>query len=395
MYYHSTFQELFKLIPRYRFDKIVKETSSDRYCKGFDSWKQFTTCLYAQITGKDSLRAIANGLIANQRRLYHLGMEAVSKSTFADAMNRRSPKIFEAIFNEMLARVLKLAPKHKFEFEHPLNVIDSTTIDLCLNSYNWALYRKMKGAIKLHVKLMLSEGGDIPDFVMMSNGLMSDIRAARENITIVPDSIYVVDRGYHDLRWFKHIDNSGAYFVSRLRRRAQIKFLGQHRQIDKNLGFIHDEMICYTEYESSHKYPGPLRLIEFYDNEKKVTYRFITNNLEFDSITIAEIYKKRWQIEIFFKWIKNNLKIKSFIGTSQNAVMTQIWVALIYYLLVTYIKFLHGAKLNPTELTWRIKDTLMMNFSLLEALNQDKKIIKKPPDWNLPQQLELFPNFRG
>lgn len=395
MQYNSIFHQLFNFIPRHRFDKIVKETSADNYCKYFTSWRQFLTCLYAQIDGKDSLRAIESGLIADNKRLYHLGMEVVSKSTLADAMNRRSPEIFEVLFNEVLDRALAHAPKHKFKFDNPLRAIDSTSIELCLNSYNWAHYRKAKGALKVHIGLKITEDGDIPDFVMMSNGLMSDIRAARENITIVPDSIYVVDRGYHDLKWFKHIDNSGAYFVSRLRCRAQIKFLGQHRQVDKNLGFIRDEMICYTEYESSHKYPGQIRLVEFYDKEKNVTYRFITNNFNLDSVTIAEIYKKRWQIEIFFKWIKNNLKIKSFIGTTQNAVMTQIWVALIYYLLIAYIKFLHRAKLNPTELTWRIKDTLMQNFSLLEALNLDKKIIKKPPDWNQPQQLELFPSFRG
>jgi len=190
--YYSIFRQLFKFIPRYRFDKVVDETSGNRYCKSFSAWQQFLTCLYAQITGKDSLREIASGLATNKSRLYHLGMAAVAKSTLADAMNRRSPDIFEALFKEILDRTIACAPGHGFKFHNPLRVIDSTTIDLCLTQYDWAYYRKHKGAIKLHTELDLS--GNIPCFVLMSNGKMSDIRAAKENIVIVPDSIYTFDK---------------------------------------------------------------------------------------------------------------------------------------------------------------------------------------------------------
>ena len=393
MYYSSIFQQLFNLIPRYRFEKAVEKTSADRYCKGFTALKQFKTCLYAQISGKDSLRTIEDGLLAEKKRLYHLGMEVVSKSTLADAMNRRSPEIFEAIFNELLERITKLTANHKRRFKNPVYAIDSTTIDLCLSTYNWAHYRKAKGAVKIHVMLELSEEEDVPCFVMVSNGLMSDIRAARENIAIVPDSIYVFDRGYYDLKWFKQINNSSAYFVTRFKSHARIEFLGQHRQVDENPGVLWDEMVRHTAYESAKKYLGPLRLIEFYDETDGENYRFVTNNLELDATSIAEIYKKRWKIEIFFKWIKQNLKIKSFLGTTQNAVKTQIWIAIIYRLLAAYIKFLHGPNLTLTKLVQRIANTLMHNISILEMLNLDSETIKKPPDWNQPEQLELSLKF--
>ena len=191
MHYSSIFQQLFNFIPRHRFEKSVEKLSGDRYCKHFTAWRQFLTCLYAQITGKDSLREIENGLLANHNRLYHLGMEVVSKSTLSEAMNRRDPEIFKALFEEILDRALKCAPQHKFRFHNPLYAIDSTTIDLCLNLYGWAHYRKNKGAIKLHTELDLS--GNLPCFVLLSNGKMADIRAARANIVIVPDSIYTFD----------------------------------------------------------------------------------------------------------------------------------------------------------------------------------------------------------
>ena len=238
----------FIFIPRHRFEKSVENLSGDRYCKHFTAWRQFLTCLYAQITGKDSLREIENGLLANHDRLYHLGMEVVPKSTLSEAMNRRDPEIFKALFEEILDRALKCAPSHKFRFHNPLYAIDSTTIDLCLNLYDWAHYRKNKGAIKLHTELDLS--GNLPCFVMLSNGKMADIRAARENIVIVPDSIYTFDKGYYDLNWFQHIADSGAYFVTRLKDNAKIEFLGQHREANENyFRPLCQPIFCGMEFE--------------------------------------------------------------------------------------------------------------------------------------------------
>lgn len=391
MHYNTIFQQLFNFLPRHRFEKAVEDSREDRYCKHFTAWKQFLTILYAQITGKDSLRDIATGLIANQSRLYHLGMEAVPKSTLSEAMNRRSPEVFKGIFDELLARTQSLAPSHKFKFHNPLHAIDSTTIDLCLSQYDWAHYRKNKGAIKLHTELDLS--GNLPCFVKMSNGKMSDIRAARENISIIPDCIYTYDKGYYDLKWFKHISDSGAFFVTRLKDNAKIEFFGQHREAKQKLGVIHDDMIVFESDISFQKYPDMLRRIVFYDDETEKTYVFITNNFKLAASSIAGIYKQRWQIELFFKWVKQNLKIKSFLGTSENAVMTQIWIALTHYLLVAYLKFLHGFKMSLTEITRRIRETLMQNLSLLEMLCLERRALEKPPDWNRPEHPELFPSF--
>ncbi len=224
MHYNSIFQQLFNFIPRHRFEKSVKILSGDRYCKHFTTWKQFLTLLYAQITGKDSLREIEEGLLANHKRLYHLGMEVVPKSTLSEAMNRRSPEMFQQLFEELLDRTMKYAPHHKFKFNNPLYAIDSTTIELCLAKYDWAYYRKNKGAIRLHTELDWS--GNLPCFVLMSDGKMADIRAARENVVIVPDSIYTFDKGYYDLNWFKHIADMGASFVTRIKTNAQIEVLG-------------------------------------------------------------------------------------------------------------------------------------------------------------------------
>lgn len=394
MHYNSIFQQLFNFIPRHDFEKIVTSSGEDKYCKHFTAWKQFLTLLYAQITGKDSLREIETGLLSNHNMLYHLGMEAVAKSTLSEAMNRRRPEIFKAVFDEMLARAMQLAPKHQFRFHNPLYAIDSTTIPLCLSKYDWALYRKQKGAIKLHSELKL--GGNILCFVKMTNGKISDIRAAKENIVIVPDSIYTFDKGYYDLSWFQEMEIKGAFFVTRMKNNAQIEFVGQHREPNEKLGILRDDMIRYTNYQSSRKFPGTLRFIEYQDEESGKIYQFITNNLAIAASSIAEIYRQRWQIELFFKWIKQNLKIKSFLGTTENAVMSQIYVAMIHYLLVAYIGFLNHGKQTLTEITRRIKETLMQRFSLLEILYIDRKIIERPPDWDTECiQPELFPFFSG
>lgn len=219
--------------------------------------------LFAQISGKDSLREIETALLANHKRLYHLGMEAVARSTLSESMNRRNPDIFKVLFEELLDRVIAYAPKHKFKFDNPLYAIDSTPINLCLTRYDWAHYRKHKGAIKLNTELDLS--GNLPCFLVMSNGKMSDIRAAKDNIPIQPDSIYTFDKGYYDFDWFQTISNAGAFFVTRIKSNAQIKFLGQHQETNKELGVLKDETISYSSYHASKRCSETLRLVEFFD----------------------------------------------------------------------------------------------------------------------------------
>ena len=391
MHYNTIFSQLFQFIPRHRFDKAVENNGSDHYCKHFTAWRQFLTCLYAQITGKDSLREICDGLLTNQSRLYHLGMEPVARSTLSDAMNRRAPSVFGELFNELLARCEKLAPGHGFRFHNPLFAIDSTTIAVSLNAYDWARYRTNKGAVKLHTQLNLS--GNLPCFVVMSNGKMSDIQAARKWFRIEPDSIYTYDKGYCDYAWFKEIDGKGAFFVTRLRRNARLKVVGQHLEPNEKLGVVADEMVEPELPNIREAYPGILRRVVFHDAEGGRDFVFLTNNFRLAAATIAAIYKRRWQIELFFKWIKQNLRIKTFLGTSENAVMAQIWAALVHFLLVAYIKFLGRVKISMAEITARLREHLMGRSHLMELLSLDRKTLAKPPDWNAPRQLELFGEF--
>ena len=391
MQYNSIFSQLFQFIPRHRFEKSVESAGADRHCRHFSAWRQFLTCLYAQITGKDSLREISDGLLTNRARLCHLGMEPVAKSTLANAMNRRDPAVFKALFDELLARCTKLAPGHGFRFHNPLYAFDSTTIPLCLSAYDWAHYRTNKGAVRLHTQLDLS--GNLPCFVVMSNGKMADIRAARKWFRIEADSIYTYDKGYCDYAWFREIDSKGAFFVTRLGRNARLKVVGQHLAPNGRLGVVTDDTVELELPDAQETYPGKLRRVMFHDAETNKDYVFLTNNFRLAAATVAAIYRRRWQIELFFKWITQNLQIKTFLGTSENAVMTQIWVALIHFLLVAYIKFLTKVEISLTEITARVREHLMGSSHLLELLSLDRKTLAKPPDWNAPRQLELFGEF--
>lgn len=388
-HYNTIFNQLFQFIPGHHFEKKVTELKMDNYCKSFTSWKQFLTLLYAQISGKDSLREIESGLMSNRNKLYHLGLDTVAKSTLGDAMNRRDPRIFETMFYDVLGRAQGFSPKHKFKFSNPLYSIDSTTVSLCLNMFEWAKYRTRKGAIKIHTQL--DHNGHLPCFLVMTDGKTSDIKAARNYIEIEPDSIYCVDKGYYDLKWFSRINLKKAFFVTRLKDNADIVIAGQHRPPNEKQGILADNVIKFRSVPSSTKYPEKMRAIDYIDEKTGKAYTFITNNFYLSAATIAEIYHQRWQIELFFKWIKQNLKIKSFLGTSENAVMSQIWTAMIYYLLLAYIKFMSKISISITEIGWRIKDGLMECLNLLELLNISRDKITKPPDWNAEiRQPDLF-----
>ena len=388
-HYNTIFNQLFNFVPGHRFDKMVSELNMDKYNKGFTARKQLITLLYAQISGKDSLRDIESGLMTHQNKLYHLGLNPVAKSTLADAMSRRNPVIFEELFYDLLGRLQAYAPKHKFRFNNPLYSIDSTTIDLCLNVYDWAKFRKKKGAIKLHCQL--DHRGHLPVFVVMTDGKTHDITAAKKYITIEPDSIYCADKAYMALTWLKQVDDRGAFFVTRLKKNADIIIHGQHKSANTRAGILEDNIIEFCNPQSFDKYPKKMRAVEFKEKETGKIYVFITNNFKLSAVTIAEIYKQRWQIELFFKWIKQNLKIKTFLGTSRNAVMTQVWVAMIYFLLLAYIKFMSRIKISITEISRRIKDGLMSKLNLIELLATSRNKILKPPDWSsLNRQPDLF-----
>lgn len=364
---NTVFAELLKHLPRHQFEKAVSARNGDRYVKRFTAWNQLTTLLYAQISRKESLREIETGLAAHGERLYHLGLKGIHRSTLADANNRRDAGMFETLFYALLQRCRDLTPKHRFKFKNPLHSIDATTIDLCLASFPWAKFRKAKGAIKLHC--LYDHAGALPSFMVITDGKHHEARVVKNHrFPLTPDSIVSIDRGYMDFKWLYSLTENRVWFVTRAKDNLQYDVAGQHKK-PKCKGVLKDEEISLAGFYAEEDYPDTLRRIEFHDEEQDKTLVFLTNNFTLAASTIAAIYKARWQIELFFKWIKQNLKIKSFLGTSKNAVMTQIWVAMCYYLLLAYIKYQTKYRNSLLELSRVIREMLMDGKSLIDLLS--------------------------
>lgn len=361
----TIFSELLKLCPRYQFEKAVERCQGDRYVKSFTTWQQYITMLYSQIKQKDSLRDIETGLQAHVSRWYHLGLTAVHRSTLSDANTKRDYRIFENMFYHLLARCRNHTPTHRFRFKNPLYTIDATTIDLCLSVFPWAKFRKTKGAIKMHC--LYDHSGALPSFLTVTDGKRHDVRVVTESsFPLSPDSIISIDKAYIDYKWLYSLDNNRIWFVTRAKSNIDYEVTGQHEVSGKKV--LSDERIALKGPLTKKRYPKELRLIRFYDTEHKKTLTFLTNNFRLSSTTIASIYKSRWQIELFFKWIKQNLKIKSFLGTSKNAVMTQIWIAMIYYLLLSYIKYQTKYGHSLLQLSRVVREMLFERKNLIDVL---------------------------
>lgn len=362
---YTIFSELLKLCPRYQFDKAVEQYQGDRYVKTFTTWQQFMAILYSQITQKDSLRDIVTGLSAHASRWYHLGLSGICKSTLSDANAKRDYRMYEGLFYHLLARCKTLTPKHKFRFKNPLYTIDASTIDLCLSVFPWAKFRTTKGAIKLHC--LYDHSGALPTFLTVTDGKKHDVRAVKDDtFPLSPDSIVSVDKAYIDYKWLNSLDEQGVWFVTRAKTNIDYAVVGQHPISSKRV--LSDERISLQGPLTKSKYSKELRLIKYYDEERQKTLTFLTNNSKLAATTIAQIYKSRWQIELFFKWIKQNLKIKSFLGTSKNAVLTQIWVAMCYYLLLTYIKYQTKYSFSLLQLSRVIREMLFERKALIDIL---------------------------
>ena len=340
----TVFNQLLHLLPRSKFDSVVHSIGADKYSKNFNCWQQLITLLFAQATGKDSLREIETGLRCNQKTWYHLGLDGVSKSNLAYANKNRPCEIFESLFYALLERTRNLLPNQSnFKFKNDIKSLDSTTISLCLSLFPWAKYRQQKGAFKLHT--LFDVKTQIPELVIYSDANQHDMRIAKNiDLLLSSDSILVMDRAYIDYEWLYSLHCQNVFFVVRAKKNMQHVVLGQHQlhhggsPTIAESGIQKDEIIELVLPKAEEKYPEKIRKITYYDEKQDKTYIFLTNNFEFSAKTIADIYKSRWQIELFFKWIKQNLKIKTFLGTSKNAVLTQIWVAMIYYLILAYIK---------------------------------------------------------
>lgn len=381
---NTVFGQLMQLISRYGFDRSVERYRGNRYTKSFNCWQQLVVMLYSQSRGLKSLRDITVSLRSQHSKWYHLGLESVARSTLADANSKRSAEIYKDVFYDFLSKCQSLAPGHRFRFKNPLYTMDSTLVKLCLSVFPWASYRKRKGALKIHT--LLDHNGCLPSFLTVTDGRCHDVRVVKDNIygfpKLLPDSIITVDRGYYDFKWFYSLHLNRVFFITRAKQNLKYEVTGQ-QQAPKNKGVISDRTIRLTGYYQQQYYPEELRLIAFHDSKKQEELVFITNNFKLAASTIAELYKHRWQIELFFKWIKQNLKIKTFLGTSENAVLTQIWTAMIYYLLLAFIKFQTRYAYSMHELTRVIGETLMEHLDIIELLRTkfDKlKLLKTKPD---------------
>jgi putative transposase len=360
---NTIFGQMLKLIPRHRFAQLEAEHGTGRSARSFTRWNQFVHLLFMQITGRVSLRDGIAGLTARVKRLYHLGVGLVSRSTFADANRQRPASFYQALFGLFYQRCRPLAPRHRFKFKNKLYSLDATVIKLCLTMFPWASFRRTKGAVKVHT--LLDHDGYLPAFVTITEGRRHEAKVA--SLPRLPrGSIVVVDRAYTDYSWFRILRQSGLFFVIRQKKNAVYE-VRERRSVPRRSGVSADQTIMLTG-PAAVSYPYLLRRVCYTDPETGKEYVYLTNNFRLSPQTIADIYKERWQIEIFFRWIKQNLKIKAFLGNSENAVMTQIYVALIAYLLLCYFKFLSGINISLQVLLRLLQLNLFRGCTLKELL---------------------------
>ena len=370
----SMFSQILKLIPRTDFARLVKETKAEHRSKGVSSWSQFVAMLFCQLGRAHSLREIEGGLKSCEGKLAHLGIEAPARSSLSYANSHRPAELFEKVFYALFDTVSsKAVGKKKFRFKNKLVSMDSTVIDLCLSMYDWAKFRRTKGAVKLH--LVLDHDGYLPCFGLITDGKVSDVKAAWQ-IDFAPGTIVVDDRGYNDYRLFANWTETGVYFVTRMKDNALFEVV-EEREPPQNRNIVKDQIIRLTGTGAQKKCPHLLRRVEAIREDTGEMLVFLTNHFGLGASTIAAIYKDRWQIELFFKAIKQNLKIKTFIGTSANAVKTQIWTALIAMLLLRYLQMSSKFGWSLSNLVALLRMNLFTHRDLMTWLNQP---FTTPPD---------------
>jgi hypothetical protein len=335
--FSSIFSQLLSLFSKSDFYYAVHDTNAERHSRGFGCWDQFVAMLFCQLGRAHSLREICGGLQTCFGKLRHLGLEkAPSHSTLSYANEHRPYELYERVFFQFLARCRSeaLLKGHKFRFKNKLMSLDATVIDLCLSMYDWAKFRRTKGAIKLH--LLLDHDGYLPSFALITEGKTHEVTIAKQ-LHYAPGTILVFDKGYNDYTFFGRLCNDGVFFVTRIKSNAVYEVI-EERPVPHNRQVLSDNIIRLTGVDAQNKCPYLLRRVEVWDPEEEKILVFLTNNLKLGATTIAAIYKDRWQIETFFKALKQNLKIKTFVGTTANAVKIQIWTALIAMLVVKYLK---------------------------------------------------------
>jgi hypothetical protein len=368
------------------FQAAVAKYNGDRRVRRFTCWNQWLVMAFAQLTYRESLRDIEVCLRAMQPRLYHMGIRArISRNTLAVANEKRDWRIYAEFALSLIheARTLYAGDAFDLDLEETVYALDSSTIDLCLALFPWARFQEQKGAIKLHTLLDLR--GNIPAFVHITDGKVGDVKIL-DMIEPEPGSIYVLDRGYIDYERLHRLTTRRATFVTRAKKNMACR-RRYSRKVDRTTGLAYDQTIMLTDADSAKAYPAPLRRVRYSDPETKKKLTFLTNNFELPALTIALLYKARWRIELFFKWIKQHLRIKAFYGRSANAVKTQIWIAIGVYVLVAIVRKRLGIKRDLYTLLQILSVTCFEKMPLGEALSAGAYT---PTNANTPNQLSLF-----
>ena len=381
------FSQLLDFMNKYEFDKCVKRYGGDFRTRDLNCWNQFVQLFFGQITSLNSLRDICLCLKAHRHKLYHLGIKQnVNQSTLSRANDKRDWRIF-ADFGEYLIRLVRpLYAENSIlgvNIDNDVFALDSTTISLSIKLFSWAKGKYSRGAIKVHTLLDLR--GSIPSFILVTDGKYHDSNVL-DLLTFSPNAIYLMDKAYIDLDALYCMHKSDSYFVTRARSTLKYKTIEQNLNIDQATGLRTDETIMLTVYKSKQLYPEKLRLVEFYDCENDILLVFLTNNFEVSAIDVARLYKNRWQIEVFFKWIKQNLVIKKLWGHSENAVKIHIWVAISTYLIVAYIK-------HSLKSTFSIYEIMqILGVSVFDKTPIKELLTDFQVNQNVKEQLNLFNN---
>ncbi len=382
----TVFAQLIDFLPRYDFQQCVQRYRGNYKIKTFSCWDQFLCMAFAQLTYRESLRDIEACLRSAQHKLYHMGFRGkVSRNTLAHANEIRDWRIYADFAQILIARARHLYANDSFgvELKQMVYALDSTTIDLCLSLFPWAKFRKHKAAVKLHTLLDLH--GNIPSVIFMTHGKIHDVKILDE-LVLEAGAIYLMDRGYLDFARLYKIHQTPAFFITRAKRNFSFQRLYSH-PIDKITGLQCDQTIVLEGFYAQKDYPTQLRRIRYFDTTKDKRLIFLTNNFTLPALTIAQLFRCRWHIELFFKWIKQHLRIKAFYGTSENAVKTQIWIAISVYVLVAIVKKQLGLEMNLYTILQILSVTLFEKRPILQAFS-DEIYINQHNDTD--NQLKLF-----
>jgi hypothetical protein len=378
---NTVLAQLLQLIPRHEFQPLAKEHHLGQKLRKISRWDQFVALMMAQLTGRQSLRDIEANINVQAGSRYHLGVRRIAKSSLARVNEKQPYTLYAALFGKLVSRCQNLSPQHKFRFKNPLYSLDASLIELSLAIFPWADHNRSKAAMKLHVGL--DHCGHFPAFATITDGARHDVPVGRE-FDFPKGSVVVIDKGYTDYGWYKQLSDKGIFFVTRQRTNAKYRVM-ERRKVNREQGVTSDQLIELTGVQLKNKSMPQLRRIGYRDAETGKHYVFLTNHFGLSAKTVANVYKDRWQVELFFKALKQNLKIHAFIGNSRNAVLTQIWIALCTYLLLSYLKFLSKTGWSEQRILRLLQANLFSKKDLMALIRPS------PPERKgSPPQLALW-----